>query len=218
MRLSSGISRSADLLKLTEGIVSVHRRLISVIGLIFILASCGNKSENNVSQPPISASVDAAPPHLAASGPTDLFGLRLELNPTDWQILGATQSQATLQYKPQQKDCSTGKCPMLLVSTSQSEFYRLNVAGEELVVNDECSTGTSAFQPPQFQGMVPVAGHLAKYYINPWCDRFEQGGTSPRIRRNWLFAPEGLLVQEVQGFDGSGITGFDAILRTAAWR
>lgn len=189
-----------------------------------LLSGCGStelpsEAPPSLTPPSGASSVFAAPPVLAPSGPSDLFGLQLPLRPSEWQMLESTQDHLALQYKLALSNCQTGECPMLLVSTSRSEFYNLNVKGDELRdVGDECTQGKSAFQPAQLQGMMLIAGRPAKYYINPWCSTFTQGGKVPRIRRNWLFAPEGLLLQEVQGFDGGGITDLDKILAAAQWR
>jgi hypothetical protein len=184
---------------------------VAVLAIAALLTGCTGQSSNN--------SDDTSPSHRPSTRPTSdavvdtFFGLELKL-PTDrWTttVSGEGGTFAEIVYDDQpadSTDCVQVACPTLLIQTDADPIYTERVQDGEMIVNDWCAQGASAFKSPAFKRTVKIAGMTARYYESAPC---APGGPT---RRDWLLPT--LLITEAPG-DGGQLSedAFDKLLEGA---
>jgi hypothetical protein len=182
---------------------------VAVLAIAALLAGCTGQSSDNSDDS--STSSPSARPTSDAVVDT-FFGLKLELPADKWTTLvsGKDGTFAQVVYDDR-SDCVSQSCPTLLIHKFSDPEYKTRVVTTDLMTDDQCEGGVSAFRPPVFKRAVQIDGMTARYYESGPCPK-----TNPDwMRRTWLL-PGKMLIDEQPGADGRlARSVFDKLLEGA---
>lgn len=179
---------------------------VTVLAIAALLTGCTGQSSDDSS----TASPSARPTSDAVVD--TFFGLKLKLPADKWTTLVSGKegpfAQVVYDDRP---DCTQVACPTLLIHAFGGPEYEARVVTTDLMTDDQCEGGVSAFRPPVFKRAVQIDGMTARYYESGPCPKSNPAW----MRRTWLL-PGKMLIDEQPGADGRlARSVFDALLEGA---
>lgn len=185
----------------------MRRILAALVSAAVLMGGCDGLSGGSTYTTPV----------LAPEGPSSIFGLRVNLDATSWQVLPAPDpSEFNLFYNPEGGECDITTCPTLMFATDSQSlegYYAVSVKDGEFDGIADCKSGSVFDKAKKHEPPFAIAGELPRYYINPPCP----GGEAQRF--TWHFPERKLLIQYWQPSAASGISevGIEGALMSASW-